>query len=46
MEIKKILPDQAIGDCVAEAQSRVAVGGVKFVKTKVSDWVSKGWGSL
>ena len=46
MEIKKILPDQAIGDCVAEAQNRVAVGGVKFVKTKVFDWVSKGWGSL
>ena len=28
----KILPYQALDDCVAKAQSRVAVGGVKSVQ--------------
>ena len=28
----KILPYQALDDCVARAQSGVAVGGVKFVQ--------------
>ena len=33
-DIKKILPNQALGDCVVDAQSRVVMGGVKFVQDK------------